>query len=433
MEQISPSLNTIPESTVSTNTPGAALDNGFPNTKEKSSKKPVTQSDANKAGSKTNEEKNGQLSRYASGNKTVKTVSTNEEGTTENDGKINGEEEEKEGKQEEQQETTTATNAHTSWSTGPGIFVIIGAAAVLAAAILVIIVAKLNRKRNRYMYMDNQGRTMSPGNNNDQGAVKMINTTKHAPVRIARVHGVGRRPMQQDSFGLSDVEDQSTLDNKGVLAIVADGMGGLEDGEKMSQMVVVTMLQGFDESTGDEVPSSLLLNLVDNANSAVNDALGDDRLGLCGSTVVSVIVKNQKLYYLSVGDSHIYVYRNGSITQINKDHNYAAELDEMARNGEISLDEAALDPKRNALTSFIGIGDLELIDYNEKPIALEPHDRILLMSDGVYGTVYEEGLCKAMKAPLKKACYMIDEMISAAGKPKQDNYTCVVLEIRDNG
>ena len=281
--------------------------------------------------------------------------------------------------------------------------------------------------------MDDQGRTMSPGNNNDQGAVKMINTTKHAPVRIARIHGVGRRPMQQDSFGLSDVEDQATIDNKGVLAIVADGMGGLEDGEKMSQMVVVTMLQGFDESTGDEVPSSLLLNLVDNANNAVNDALGDDRLGQCGSTVVSVIVKDQKLYYLSVGDSHIYVYRNGSIIQINKDHNYAAELDEMARNGEISLDEAALDPKRNALTSFIGIGDLELIDYNEKPIALEPHDRILLMSDGVYGTVYEEGLCKAMKAPLKKACYMIDEMISAAGKPKQDNYTCVVLEIRDNG
>ena len=306
-----------------------------------------------------------------------------------------------------------------------------GIALLIAVSIAVIIVA-LKKKRSKDMFYDGNVTASPEEGGPDKNAVKIIDTEKRSPVRIARLHGVGRRNAQQDSFGLSEVEDRKVINDKGVLAIVADGMGGLRDGDRMSSLVVVSMLQGFDAADKDEDPSSLLLRLLYKANDAVNNELGSERLGQCGSTVVSVIIRNRRLYYLSVGDSHIYVYRNGRLTQINVDHNYAAELDEMAKNGEISLDEAALDPQRGALTSYIGMGSLELIDHNEKPIALETGDRILLMSDGVYGTIHDDGIERAMKAPLKKACEIMNSMIYTEDKPRQDNFTCVVLEITDS-
>ena len=306
---------------------------------------------------------------------------------------------------------------------------ILAGTVILTALIVLLFYLKLT-KRKKPMKSDMSSTTGSPaGYNGDPNAVKVVDTANGCPVRIARIHGQGRRSAQQDSFGFSDVDNITSINEKGLFAVVADGMGGLEDGDRMSSMVVVSMLEGFDKSSGMDDPSSLLLKLLDEANDAVNEDLGSEKTGQCGSTVVSVIIRDRMLYFLSVGDSHIYVYRRGILTQINRDHNYAAQLDEMARNGEISLDEAALDPQRAALTSFIGMGDIELVDRNEQPISLEAGDRILLMSDGVYGTIHDEGIAFAMEEPLIGACYRINEMIYDEDKPNQDNFTCVILEI----
>lgn len=272
--------------------------------------------------------------------------------------------------------------------------------------------------------------TFEPRNMGTDGAVKVILDEARAPVRVGRVHGTGRRSMQQDSFGISDTDDLDSIKRKGILAVVADGMGGLSDGERMSQMVVVKLLQGFDESPDDAIASSTLLGLVGEANDAANEELGDELIGKCGSTVVAVILKNMKLSWISVGDSRIYVYRRGKLIQLNTDHNYGTELDKKAESGEISFEEASQDPQRAALTSFIGIGNLELIDYSEAPIAMEKGDRILLMSDGIYGTIDESEITEIMALPFKKALVAIDRAVCARNKSNQDNYTCVVLEVK---
>ena len=322
-----------------------------------------------------------------------------------------------------------ATDTNVSVPVGLIIGVLAGVAAVVL--ILLFVIRHLTKKRKRDMsgYYEDKSNTLSPvAPGND--AIKIAKSSEECPVYVASIHDVGRRSMQQDSFGLSDTEDTELVRNKGILAVVADGMGGLSDGERMSQMVVVNMLQGFDTAPVDVPGDTLLRSLVDLANDAVNQDLGEEKIGKCGSTVVAVIIKENRLYWISVGDSHIYVYRNGKLVKLNHDHNYGAQLDESVARGEISMEEALADKQRAALTSFIGIGDLELIDQNANPIGLEKGDRILLMSDGIYGTVPFERLREILGQPLKQACLLIDKEIHEKNKINQDNYTCVILEMR---
>ena len=123
------------------------------------------------------------------------------------------------------------------------------------------------------------------------------------------------------------------------------------------------------------------------------------------------------------------MYRKGKLIKLNQEHNYAAELDAMVENGELTEEEAMSNPQRGALTSFIGMGVLEMIDQNESPIALEKNDRILLMSDGIFGTISEKRIAELMDKPLLQACNQIELEINEINKRNQDNYTCVVLEV----
>ena len=299
---------------------------------------------------------------------------------------------------------------------------------IMIAGIVSLLV--LRRKNNRRMCVSNQSEKHNLPVHKSNKTDKLMDTAKSCPVRIASIHGIGMRSAQQDSFGISEVKSEIDFDKKGVLAIVADGMGGLSDGDRVSQMTVVTMLQEFDEDTSNIPASSLLLKLVHDANVEVCDYLGESKLGKCGSTLTAVIVKDRKLSWISVGDSHIYIFRKGKLVKMNQDHNYAAELDEMVKNGEMSLEDAMTDPQRAALTSFIGMGELELVDQNENPIILEKGDRILLMSDGVYGSVSDQRIIEIMNMPLLSSCKQIESDILERNKRNQDNYTCVILEVK---
>jgi serine/threonine protein phosphatase PrpC len=287
----------------------------------------------------------------------------------------------------------------------------------------------LRKQKNTEQYEDD-AKTIAPELSGVK-TVKMTEVYESCPLCIGSVHDIGKRDMQQDSFGISSCDDEDTVLDKGVLAIVADGMGGLADGDRMSQIVVVNMLQGFEEADSSNPPSSILMGLVDKATTEVNNDLGEEKIGKCGSTVVAAIIKDKLLYYISVGDSHIYVWRDGQLIKVNKDHNYAAQLDEMVAKNELSPEEALNDPKRAALTSYIGMGNLEMLDQNINPTKLEAGDRILLMSDGVFGTLGDGKICELMGHPLKQSLILIDSEIRKINRSNQDNYTCIIIEIME--
>lgn len=254
-----------------------------------------------------------------------------------------------------------------------------------------------------------------------------IETPEGCGVRIGKLHGVGKRNKQQDAFGISDLKDE-VIESKGILAILADGMGGLAAGEKASMATVISCLNYFETHDMDEETPARFVDMAENANREVKEVLGADS-GSSGSTLAAVLVKGRNVFWASVGDSRIFHCRDGVLTQMSRDHNYAAQLREMAEAGEVDAEEVIRNPQRNALTSYIGISSLEEIDYNEEALGAESGDRILLLSDGVYNSVTEEELTESMELPLGKAMMHIGMQVEEKRKKNQDNYTAIVLEI----
>lgn len=246
---------------------------------------------------------------------------------------------------------------------------------------------------------------------------------------VGKLHNVGKRSSQQDSFAVSDEKDTKLCEEKGLIAIVADGMGGLSDGDKISSMVTLSLFKHFYEKPLADFPGDTLLEMLRNANKEVNTFL-KKKTERCGSTLVTGIIKDKKLYWLSVGDSHIYLYRGGNLMQLNREHTYKEELDLKVVNGEISMEEAIKNPQRTALTSYIGMGQLEKIDKNSAPVELKKGDRLIFATDGVFGTMKETQIASVMQYPVEESIRRMNDWIQAVGKNNQDNYTAVIIECR---
>jgi len=245
-------------------------------------------------------------------------------------------------------------------------------------------------------------------------------------MQIANIQGIGAREEQQDSFGVTDVRDVS----KGVFAVVADGMGGIANGSQISRLATARMLSAFQALPhGDHDPAALLLGMVFEAQDKARAFIERQGNIMSGSTVVAVIIRNGELYFVSVGDSRICLLRGGALIVLNREHNCATYLDEQAARGEISLAEARNNPKRMALTSFIGLDGQLQIDSNTMPLQLMSGDRVILMSDGVFGTLTEDELVQAASMPsVQIAGAAVERMIRAKNRLNQDNFTAIIIE-----
>ena len=239
-------------------------------------------------------------------------------------------------------------------------------------------------------------------------------------VTVEKLHEQGARSGQQDCFFVSPAEETA-----GVLAVVADGMGGLTDGDRVSQAAVSAMAQGFYHAQG--TPQQVLLQLAEQANSAVNRLLGEDGAYRSGSTLTAGLIRGGAFHYLSIGDSRICLYRRGVLYQLNREHVYRNELFIGYVNGEETLAEAAGHPKAAGLTSFLGMGRLKYIDLPAEPVSVLPGDRFILMSDGVYNALTRQELAAALSQEPGQAAQALDNAIRAKGYQNQDNYTAVIL------
>ena len=242
-------------------------------------------------------------------------------------------------------------------------------------------------------------------------------------ISLGKIHDIGSRDYQQDSFGQTAV-----LRNTGILAVLADGMGGLSGGERVSQKIVMEALTFGSTLQANQVPTALP-GMVAGINRAVNQMLGPKGLYTSGSTVVSALITGNALRWISVGDSRVYLYRDGQISQLSRDHDLLQDWMPDILEGKRSMAEALRDPNGRKLTSFIGMGELRHVDYNRTPIPLLPGDRVLLMSDGVYGTVSDAEMAAILRdcGSVQLAASHIGQRIMGAALPYQDNYTLIVL------
>lgn len=242
-------------------------------------------------------------------------------------------------------------------------------------------------------------------------------------VSLGKLHDIGRRDYQQDSFGHTPV-----LKDTGLLTVLADGMGGLSGGERVSQKIVMEALNYGVAMTPNQLPNALP-EMVSNVNAAVNQMLGPQGLYTSGSTLVAALIARQQLWWISVGDSRVYLYREGQINQLSRDHDLLQEWMGQILEGRRSMVEAQNDPESRKLTSFIGMGKLRYVDRCHTPIPLLPGDRVLLMSDGIYGTISDLELqtILADNSNVQEAASRIGQRIREVASPYQDNYTLVIL------
>ena len=245
---------------------------------------------------------------------------------------------------------------------------------------------------------------------------------------------LGSRKTQQDMFAASQPSTDLLSEVPMAWAVVCDGMGGMASGELASQTATEVVKQVFQSAyAGDNIPQ-LMSQAVHIANDEVKK-ISAQKSELTGTTLVGVIVIDNSLYCASVGDSRIYLCRGNEITQLTRDHNYKLELDEMVKAGKMSAEEAAHDPHKEALISFIGIEDLTLADITTKPIKLASDDVIILCSDGLTKVLSDRAILnivnqkKANIADLTEAL-LAEVQIDPARK--LDNTTIAVLKYLNN-
>lgn len=238
---------------------------------------------------------------------------------------------------------------------------------------------------------------------------------------------MGTRDHQQDYAGIIGKK-------KGLAGIICDGMGGLKGGEVASSISVKAFLSDYIDMTEGEAVSDFLVREADKMDEAVfqlSDSQGNNLKA--GSTVVSVIIEDVNLYWLSVGDSRIYILRNNSILQITTDHNYRMHLNGLLKKGEISEEryEAEVSGKQaEALVSHLGMGGLKYIDRNSKPFPLEPDDVILLCSDGLYKSLDDHQIMALLtdnKISSRVSARRLADMALTQAVRGQDNTTVIVI------
>ncbi len=295
-----------------------------------------------------------------------------------------------------------------------------GGLAMVFALLAAVIVALLRKKNGATVALAAQPKSLQTV----PVAVPPVSSTvpaAPAPVQVAYYQHIGAREDQQDSYAVSN---PAGYDRQGVLAVVADGMGGLSNGGAVSAAVVRSFMDTFRSLQAS--PRELLLEAAARTNDRVKQMLqGGEK---SGSTLVAVILREGWLNFLSVGDSRIYLYRGGALLQLNREHAYREELAVRAVNREIPMDQVWGDRQRHALTSFLGIGTIPHLDRNDEAIRLLPGDRLLLATDGVFGALTGRQLETALALEISESARQIESLIRQVNLPHQDNNTAVILE-----
>jgi PPM family protein phosphatase len=238
----------------------------------------------------------------------------------------------------------------------------------------------------------------------------------------------GARDTQQDSFGFSDPFAHTFVEHGGLLAVVADGMGGMAHGDLASRTAVRVFLEAYAEKTAEEPIPDALLRALSRANEAVLvEARRVRAVGDVGTTLVAAVLRNSELHWISAGDSAIFIHGADGLTLVTRSHVYAEDLDRAVAAGAVSEEAAASHPERESLTSFVGAVELKQVDRSIRPLPLREGDTALLASDGLFKTLSAAEIAEQMSGPLQERCDRLVSRVVGAGRPGQDNITVVAI------
>ena len=211
------------------------------------------------------------------------------------------------------------------------------------------------------------------------------------------------------------------------LFVVADGMGGHAGGDIASALATQLVAQVDDVYEDAELATGTLLEAMQRANEKLTETVKEfSYLQGMGTTMDSLLFTEGQANIVHIGDSRVYLLRDGIMDQITKDHTFVQTL---VDSGRITEEEALYHPRRNVLMRVLGDASDEP-QFDRKQIAVKPGDRFLLCSDGLCGFVPTALIEENMKVPdLEEAVELLIEEAKEYGAP--DNVTVILVELRE--
>ena len=221
-------------------------------------------------------------------------------------------------------------------------------------------------------------------------------------------------------------------------AVLSDGMGGHAAGDVASKIVVTEVFSElkFQSSNVAKLAENMgpvLKSAAISANEcmAAHASTNPQTAGM-GATLVAPVFIRDALYWISIGDSPLYLLRNGALRQLNEDHSLGPHIDYMVRSGMMSEDVGRNHPDRSALTSVLIGETIERIDCPDRPFQLRNDDILVASSDGLQFLSNDQitGILRenAGEDSAKIAEALLDELRDL-DDPEQDNISFSVIKV----
>lgn len=263
---------------------------------------------------------------------------------------------------------------------------------------------------------------MSPSPANDRALLKV-----RPGAEVSCQTDIGcHRENNEDSFGYWEPEDDQQFLRKGRLAVVADGMGGYEGGQEASRLAVESIVSSYRDSNGAD-PQVALAAAIQSAHELIRQyGLEHPQLRGMGTTCTTIAIVQDSLYYVHVGDTRLYLVRDGQITQVTRDHSYVGRLVEA---GMITREDAEKHPQRNILTAALGTSTDLIMESPGRPEPLQSGDVLVICSDGLWGQVRDPEILEALAGKsAEEAGHTLIQLARERGGP--DNITIEIVRLR---
>lgn len=196
------------------------------------------------------------------------------------------------------------------------------------------------------------------------------------------------RQKNEDSVGFWQPSTPDLVRAVGITAVIADGVGGVGRGEVASQLAVQTAVNLFKDTTTETEPIDMLRKIFNETNKLVYDASHHGKDGRMATTLTVSIFRNDEVLIGHVGDSRVYLIRNGALQRLTADHSYVAL---QVKLGLVKESDAMASPMRSMITRSIG-QDL-ICGYETFKQTLVKGDILVQCTDGLYSVVLDDEIC----------------------------------------
>jgi PPM family protein phosphatase len=235
------------------------------------------------------------------------------------------------------------------------------------------------------------------------------------------------RSENQDAAIFSRPVEDGTLETHGVIAVVADGMGGCNGGEVASVLACEKIPKTYFSSNGP-APDALRASFEAANGEIYRAAVARPKLRGMGTTVVAFAITECHGWLAYVGDSRIYLIRRGQIYRMSEDHSMVFE---MVHKGRLTAEEARNHQDRNVLSRALGSRPEVEMSCWEEPFPIQPGDRFLLCTDGLHDLVTDEKILELSRSGDLDAA--TERLVSTANQNGgYDNLSVILLEAVDS-